>query len=107
MYQNSLQTWRAVLAPNVGMQLALDMQVNSALEYLPALLRNAIEMEIGRQLFKVNELIPQTRSLVPGHFQIDTSTLIELFIPPYRLRKGTNIGIDYRMSLLEAKKKPM
>ena len=31
----------------------------------------------------MNELIPQTRSLVPGHFQIDTLTLIDLFIPPH------------------------
>jgi len=36
----------------------------------------------GRKLYKINELIPQTRSLVPGHVHLDTKTLIELFIPP-------------------------
>ena len=109
-YEHFIETWRAVLSPNVGMQLALDMQENSALRYLPALLWNTRQMEtmggerswrhvettdagveifiegpilgVGRQLYKVNELIPQTRSLVPGHFQIDTATLVEIFIPP-------------------------
>ena len=74
------------------MHLALDIQENSVLRYLPALLQNARKIEtiggerswryvettdggveifiegpilgVGRQYFKVNELIPQTRSLV-------------------------------------------
>jgi hypothetical protein len=44
-YEHFLETWRAVLSPNVGMQLALDMQENRAIRYLPALLWNAVQVE--------------------------------------------------------------
>jgi hypothetical protein len=60
---------------------------------------------VGRQLYKVNELIPQTRSLVPGPFQIDTATLIELFIPPHHppdrqgRTKTSFINKDYKAHL--------
>jgi hypothetical protein len=42
-------------------------------------------MGVGRELYKINELIPPTRSFVPGHFCLDTRTLTELFIPPHNL----------------------
>ena len=74
------------------------MQNNSAVKYLPALLRNAMNMEtmggekswrhidttvtgvdifvegpmlgVGRELYMITELIPQTRPFVPGHFHL-------------------------------------
>ena len=82
-YEDFLEFWREDIAPDVGVQLALHMQEGNAVEYLPVLLQNTIFVESGRQLYKVNQLVPQTQSLIPGHFQMDTAALIELFIPAY------------------------
>ena len=100
-----METWREDLAPGVGMQLALDMQENNAVQYLPVLLQNAIQMETGRQLYKVNQLIPQTQSLIHGHFQMDTAALIELFIPAYHApdRQGrTKTSFQHHIKLNKA-----